>query len=48
MKKQTISNILEFLKRTSLRWEEVQAYTKCIEELVAEYEEEPKEIWKWE
>lgn len=33
MKKQTITNILEFMKRASLRGEEVHAYNECTVEL---------------
>lgn len=55
MQKQTISNILEFMKRATLQGSEVPVYTQCIEELIAEYKkEEPKietkeeNTWKWD
>lgn len=45
MNKKTIENILRFLERTELKWNEVPAFVWCINELTSLLREQ-EDVWK--
>ena len=45
MNKKTIENILRFLERTELKWNEVPAFVECINALTSLLREQ-EDVWK--